>query len=809
MSIKNYTLALFFFLSPILMFAQNTGVTLSGVVKDQTSGEILPYGNLVLKTEKDSVFVAGTVTNEQGAFVFPEVRPGQYVLEISFTGYKLKKKSLFVGTLSQFLYLGDLSLEQDTQTLSEVVVEGERATISGRLEKKTYNVDNNIAQSGGSVLDAMRAMPGVTVDQEGKVVLRGSDKVTVLIDGKQTALTGFGNQKGLDNIPSANIERIEIINNPSAKYNAAGMAGVINIIYKKEKEQGLHGDVGFTFGLGAITKRKADLPTRLGSYSANPKAIPSLNLNYHTPKFNFFLQPSVLFQEGLPNNEFTTRYYDDGRVIASQVPENRKQIHYILKGGAEWKLNENNAFTISGIYDYERHVDTSQVVFVNQHDENSRNRYYAWNEEEITGFTNVTVDYKHQFPQPGHVLTATTQFTKGWEDESYFLNDSSSVRQSVDTTMLLATEYTTNVAADYVKPLSSGRVELGTKLQWRRIPVEYTIGRGESSIIYPGLGDWSKWGENIYAAYLNYVMEKPDYDIEAGLRAEYTDVFYNLSPENIYYDQNDSYHYFELFPNIRFTYNFNENNRISAFYNRRVDRPGEPELRVFPKYDDPELLKVGNPYLRPQFTQAFELAYHHSWNKGSVYLAGYHRLIDNQFLRIYNTDTTSRANPIINKIYQNTGPATHTGLELIFDQKIQEFWNFSASINWFVNKIEAYEGFLRFPYERSYTLDASKDDTWDLKINNQFEFPNDFRLQLTGIYYAARNIPQGRQSARSSLDIGVGKKVMQGKGEITASFTDMLNRFGIQQELVGEGFTAVYENFYETQVFRVGFKYKF
>jgi hypothetical protein len=148
-------------------------------------------------------------------------------------------------------------------------------------------------------------------------------------------------------------------------------------------------------------------------------------------------------------------------------------------------------------------------------------------------------------------------------------------------------------------------------------------------------------------------------------------------------------------------------------------------------------------------------------------------------------------------------------LELIFDQKIQEIWNLSASINWFVNNIEAYEGVLRFPYERPYSLSASKDDTWDLKINNQFELPMDFRLQLTGIYYAARNIPQGRQSARSSVDVGASKKLMKGKGEMTASFTDILNRFGIQQELKGDGFIAVYENFYETQVLRLGFKYKF
>ncbi|MFC2113705.1 TonB-dependent receptor plug domain-containing protein [Bacteroidota bacterium] len=159
----------------------------------------------------------------------------------------------------------------------------------------------------------MRIMPGVTVDQEGKVILRGSDRVVVLIDGKRSSLTGFGNQKGLDNIPASNIESIEIINNPSAKYEAAGLAGIINIKYKKENEVGFNGDVGLALGIGALTKRKPDLPTDLGSYSANPKLIPSLNMNYRREKVNLFLQSEAMFLKGLPNNEFTTRYYSGPR----------------------------------------------------------------------------------------------------------------------------------------------------------------------------------------------------------------------------------------------------------------------------------------------------------------------------------------------------------------------------------------------------------------------------------------------------------------------------------------------------------------
>jgi outer membrane receptor protein involved in Fe transport len=490
------------------------------------------------------------------------------------------------------------------------------------------------------------------------------------------------------------------------------------------------------------------------------------------------------------------------------VPENRRQQHYILNGGIDWSISENNTLTFSGIYDWESHVDTAQVPYI---DMNTWQRYriWHWNEEEITGYMNFALNYNHQFAEPGHKFDARFQYTKGWEDESYFLNDSSDYRVGTDATHILATEHTTNLTLDYVKPLRSGRLEAGTKFQWRRLPVEYTITSGENSVIYPGMGDWSDWGEDIYAGYFNYIYEKPKYDIEAGLRAENTSVFYTIDSTNIYYDDNDSYSYFEFYPNIRLTFKIDDSNRISAFYNRRVDRPGEPELRIFPKYDDPELLKVGNPYLRPQFSQTFELAYKRIWETGSVFLSGYHRIIEDAFQRIYSIDDSDPDYSIINKIYQNTGSARNTGFEIVFSQDIKDFWELSGSFNGYNNEIDAYSGTLYFPYERPFSIDATTDKTWDAKMSNQFNLPKDFQIQLTGVYYAAKNIPQGKQLSRSSIDLGIKKAILEGNGDITLSFSDMFNDFGIRQEFDGDGFTALYENYYETQVVRIGFKYRF
>ena len=790
-----------------LAYAQGDAV-ISGRVFDATNHEPLAFATVTLNQSADAKLLSGTITNEEGRFTIIGIPQGYYFINCSFVGYGSRKIPVMIGRLNKAFDVGRIELEPEAASLGEVVIRGNKNLVSTALDKKSFDIAGNVSQSGGSVLDVMRNLPGVTIDQEGKLELRGSDKVTVLIDGKQSSLTGYGNQKGLSNIPASDIDRIEIINNPSAKYDAAGMAGIINIIYRKETESGLNGDVSFTFGIGELNRRKSDLPTNLGSYAFNPKYIPGLNLNYRTGKLNLFFQSEILHQKRLPNNEFTTRSYNNGDITISQVPENRTQTQYILKGGVDLHLDENNTLTFSAIYDYESHHDTAQVPYIKM-PSGDRYRYWTWLEYEITGFMNYSLAYKHKFAEAGHELNANIQYTKGWEDEAYHLNDSSNIRISDDYTHILAIEHTTFLTIDYIKPLKSGRLEAGMKLQARRIPVTYTVENGINTIIYPDLGDWSDWGEDILAGYLNWVYEGRLFDIEGGLRGEQTNVFYDLDPENGYYDTNDSYGYFNLYPNVRLSFKINQNNSISVYYNKRVDRPGEPELRVFPKYDDPELLKVGNPYLRPQFTNTFELAYKHRWTDGSLSLAGYYREIKDPFTRIYSIDTTNTTYDIVNKIYQNVGSAANTGLEFIINQDITEFWKLTGSINWYKNSINTYEGKLLFPYERKFRIEKNTDYSADIKLNNQFTLPHDFQIQMTALYYTPKNIPQGRQMARSSIDFGVKKTIINGKGEITFSFSDIFNDFGIKQEIEGEGFTATYENFYETQIINLGFKYKF
>ena len=671
-----------------------------------------------------------------------------------------------------------------------------------------FRLDEGPTQSTGSLLDAMKNLPSVTVDQDGKVSLRGSDQVAILIDGRQSSLTGFGNQRGLDSVSAANVEAIEIIHNPSARFDAAGMAGTINIIYKQERQLGLSGDIGLAVGNGQFSKRRADLPTELGSFANNQKVIPSLNLNYNTENVRTFVQGELLVQDDLPNNEFTTRFYDDGRVIESQVPENREQTHYITRLGTDWTASETNIISISGIYDFETHTDRAQVPFTLA-STGERERFWFWRESEDTGFANVSFDLKHLFAAAGHELNVNLQYTRGWEDESYFLNEVSPVREGTDMTRLDARENTLPLSIDYTRPLRTGRLELGTRIQRRWIPIDYTVDRGMQSVIYEGLGETSDWNENIYALYANLVREKGNYSLEAGVRVEQTDVSYTIPDDNIYYDGSDAYDYFEIFPNVKLTYRLDHANRVIAAYNRRVDRPGEPELRIFPKYDDPELLKVGNPYLRPQFTNALEVGYGRSWTGGSASAALYYRDIEDAFFRIFAIDDSNPNYDILNRIFENAGNSTQTGVEVVLEQAIGDPWRLSGSVNWYQNDIDAFEATLLFPTRRAFALAASSDDTWDVTLNNQIQLPKAIELQLSHIYYAERNVPQGRERARSSVDLAVKRPIMNERAELLFTFTDMFNDFAVEREIDGQGFRALYQNFLETQVATVGLRFRF
>lgn len=785
-------------------WAQGTRVTISGILKDKKSTEAIPFVNLVLKSEQDSAFIAGTVSSEDGRFTLTNVASGNYVLEISYIGYLTSRQPLLVGKLSQFLDLGVIELTESATSLSEVVVVGKQDAVAETLDKKTFNVSENINQSGGSLLQVMQNLPGVTLSEEGTVKLRGNDKVIVLIDGKQTALTGFGNQRGLDNIPASAIERIEIINNPSAKYDANGNAGIINIIYKKEVKEGFNGKVGLAAGLGAMWIKKENYPTIRPQYQATPKINPSISINYRKKKINLFLQADNLYTETLNKNEFTDRYYNNGDIVRQQLKRNRNTNFLTLKGGLDYYLDDQNTITVSALLGSEKIIDRGDEPFFNG-DLSERQRLWKFLEDELKTTGTFISSWQHKFAQPGRVFNLGFNYTFHREDEKYFFTNITPDFTGKDSFKLLSDEHVTDITADYVQPLKYGRFEIGAKFRRRYIPTNMQFFPGENSPIDATAGGWANYTETIPALYGNYIFESQKFEVEAGIRVEYVKIQYDVNPEHNTY-KSDGYYYTQPFPNLRLAYKISDKNTLSLFYTRRVDRPNEVDIRIFPKYDDAEIIKVGNPGLRPQFTNSIELGYKTNWNTGYLYSAVYHKEMDATITRIASTVDDSN---LIYNIFQNAGRSYSTGFEIVLSQEIEKWATLSLNLNGYENAIEAFTVVNQYPEENTFTAKKQEIFSGNIKLNGLFHLPKQVDIQFTSVYLAPDIIPQGKNYSRFYIDLGIKKSIQKGKGELFLNATDVANTLRIKKRVNGDGFYYVSTDYYETQVFRLGYTYKF
>jgi len=801
--IKKYSICILIFMVHSSLLAQTKGVTISGKIQDSQSKTTLSYVTVALKTVAEGTFIAGTMTNETGFFAFSALQPGNYLLEFTFIGYQTHQQPLLIGHLSDFLDMGTILMVENGRALNEVVVSARQAEISAKMDKKTYTVADNISQGGGSVLQAMSNLPSVTVSQDGKVQLRGSDKVAVLIDGKQTALTGFDSQKGLDNLPASAIERIEIINNPSSKYDANGNAGIINIIFKKQEQYGFNGKIGMAAGLGALWEKKENLPTIRPQFQNTPKINPSFSGNYRKNAINVFLQGDWLYTQTLNKNEFSTRTYEDGETVYQQVKRNRTTTYETVKTGVDYYANAHNTFSISGLFNREKIDDKGDNPYFRQ---DLSNRYRLWQfvEDEVKYTASATATYVHKFLQPGHSLQVNSSYYFHRENEKYFFTNILPAFTGMDAFKLLSDEHVTDVGVEYVKPLKQGRLETGAKYRRRSIPVNMQFFPGLNSPIDTNAGGWANYYETIPALYGNYVFETNKLELEGGIRLEYVNVDYKVNPNHNTY-KSDGYSYTQPFPSIRVAYKINDAHKISLFYNRRVDRPNEVDIRIFPKYDEPELIKVGNPNLKPQFTNTVELGYKNVLAKGSFYTALYHRITDGSITRIA---TQVQGSNLLYHVFQNAGRSYNTGIEMIWQQNPAKWLSYTASANVYQNTIRSFSVNNLYPQPTLYTAEQQQLTSGNLKFNTLWHLPKSVEAQISAVYLAPDIIPQGKIARRYAVDAGAKKSIQKGKGEVFLNATDIFNTMQIKKEIKGTAFTLQSTDYYETQVIRVGYSCK-
>ena len=556
--------------------------------------------------------------------------------------------------------------------------------------------------------------------------------------------------------------------------------------------------------MGALWERKANLPTIRPQYSITPKINPSLALNYRKDKINAFFQGDYLYTQTLNKNEFVTRIYDNGDIVNSQLKRNRNTHFATIKTGLDWNIDDKNTLTASGLFGSEKIIDRGDQPFFNS-DFSVRRRLWQFLEDELKTTVMATAAYQHKFSEPGRLLNAGFNYTFHREDEKYFYDNILIGSTGTDAFKLLSDESVFDLNLDYIEPLKHGRIETGIKFRKRDIPTNMDFQPGQNSVIDANAGGPATYKELIPAVYGNYVYENLKWEAELGLRLEYVDLKYEVNPNHNTY-KSDGYNYTQPFPNMRLAYKFNDDNKLSVFFNRRVDRPNEVDIRIFPKYDDAEIIKVGNPMLKPQFTNSLELGYKKVWNKGSLYTALYHRFADGTITRISSTVPGSE---IIYATFQNVNKSYNSGVEMVFSQDVSSLYSFNVNMNAYRNQIDAFTVENKYPVSYLFSADQQVMYSGNMKWNNSFHFPKKMDAQLTAVYLAPDIIPQGKIQARFSVDFGLKKSVQKGKGEIFFNATDLLNTLVIKKEIQGAGFSYTSNDYYETQVFRLGYSYKF
>lgn len=785
-------------------YGQSTAVNVSGIVKT-SADSALPFVSILLLQEKDSSFITGTISNENGRFILAGITPGNYLLKYTAQGYALSVQSLFVGSLSDNLDIGSVVMNPMAESVGGVKASAKKILPAQQEnpDKKTYTLEKNIAQGGGSVLQAMQNLPGVTV-QDGKIMIRGSENIIILIDGRQTALSGFGGQTSLDNIPASAVDRIEIIHNPSSRYDANGNAGIINIILKKNKREGFNGKFALSTGLGALWIKRDNLPGIRPQYQRTPKLNPSLGLNYRKKKINIYFQGDLLYNPTLNKNEFVVRTYDNGDIIRQQTKRNRNTTVGTARLGFDWDINSKNQFSFSTLASVEKILDNGDEPFFND-SLNERRRLWQFLEDEVKTTATSTIFYQHKYTQPGHLLNINLNYTYHRENEQYHFTNIMPSFTGYDAFKLLSDEHVIELSADCIRPLKYGRIEGGAKYRWRYIPTNMQFFPGLNSPLDTSAGGWATYRENIPAVYANYVLENRKIEVESGLRVEYVNVKYTIDPHNKIYTSN-GYNYFKPFPSLRFAYKINTRNKLSMFYNRRVDRPNEFDIRVFPKYDDAEIIKIGNPALRPQYTNSFELGFKNTRNKGYFYIAVYRRDAQGTMTRIASNGTSGT---LIYSIMQNAGRSSNTGFEFTLASALSNWCSFNVNINGYYNRINSFTVENLYPVRNTYISSTQEIYSGNIKLNGLFNINKTTLLQFTAMYLAPDLIPQGKIGQRFSLDLGAKKTVQGGKGEFFINASDLFNTMVIRREITADGFKYTSSDYYETQVIRIGYARKF
>lgn len=756
-----------------------------GIIRDSSSKDMLEFVSVALIKIRDSSVAGGALTDNKGHFRIEEVLPGRYFIRITSIGYRqLDSKPFMLNPQEPLKDFGTIWMPPSQRVLKETEVVGEKVEYVNSLDKRVYNVDKSLINSGGSVSEVLQNIPSVNVDIDGKISLRGSEQVTILIDGKPSGLTGDNRAAILQQLPASTIDQIEVITNPSSKYDAEGTSGIINIKTKKDKNPGVNGTA--TVGVGTKDKYNA-----------------GLNLNRRTKTNNAFFNYAYRNDRRTFDSKSTrtNTYNDTTTYFISESDGLNDNISHNFRGGIDFYLNDYNTLGFSGGYnlrDEDRkdyaptRIQTEDFVTVSGFDRISTSEQHNTNSD-------GSIDYRRTFPNSKRELTSNVNLNVSDRQSDDILtttlpppDDELKQRISVDNI-----SYNGTGQVDYILPKESFKIETGLKASYRSNDgtqhsdrYDYDSGVWNADSSFTDRFILTEW---VYAAYLQWSGRWKVFDLSAGLRAEQT----LLDGDSKSADTSFSRNFVNLFPSAAVKYSFMEGRDVQLSYSRRINRPREQQLNPFRNVSDSLNVFIGNPGLYPELTHSLELGFTGRYGEQNISASVYYRYTQDNIQRFRTVDTVTN---VSTQTFVNYKSSENIGFELVFRNTFLKLFTSSVTFTAYYNKVDA-----------SNVESNLVSNVWtgDVRASLSAKITKQFSAQLTGNYMAPREQPQGTFQGMSGIDFGFKYDFKGGKWSLSGSLNDIFDTKNMQVENNTEDFLLKFTRKRESRVGNLTLTYKF
>ena len=756
-----------------------------GKIIDSESGEPLEYATVtILKVEENSV-VTGGITDKDGIFNIP-ISKGDYnilIEYISFKNYTINNLSV-----NENKDLGLISLIMDVEALDAVEIIAEETTVEIKLDKKIYTVGQDLTVKGGNAGDVLDNIPSVSVDLEGNILLRGNDAARILINGKPSSLVGI-DSKFLQQLPSDAIEKVEVITSPSARYEAQGSGGIINIILRKNKKLGLNGSISSNIGY----------PERTGLSS---------NLNYRNGKINFF-NSSGFSDRFSPGSGYNYSEYYNGDQPSTFFEENREterdRNSFFTNNGVEWYINDMTSVVGSFFYN-QSESDDSQTNNLDELDSTGNilnQTVQVENEKEIDFNREYNLNFERNFNDSGHKLTIDLQYdnSKEWEDAIISEND---ILEELIESNQESESYL--IQGDYVNPIGENRqFEAGFRISQDDDITDYRVYDYENFIPVEDLNQSNlfQYKERISALYTQYGVKVEDkYSFLVGLRLENTNKDINQLTIEDFTNKNET----GLFPTFNFGLEISEDETLTFGYNRRIRRPWSRFINPFPTKVSPINIFRGNPNLNPTYSNNIDFGYLKRYKSSfTINTSAYYQKSTNTFNFISEqTGETAEINgvdvPITERYPINLSTNTRFGFELNLSYRKGRKWNISSNFNVYSNKVEGSYNDIVYDNENV---------SWSYRLNNKLTLPGKIEWQTRMNLRGPSETAVSKSEGDVSIDLAFSKELFKDKASLTLNISDLLDQRGWRTETFNDTFYNNSEWRWRRRSFTLNFTYRF